>query len=93
MIHSGHYCVKITHYPDPHFSDVGGPGWSFRLRPKFWSERPVDNNWANHFVTLAYPGVAGVDTEHVPVMVYEYVLAPYIWPAEKDEGICLHFRL
>ena len=83
----GHYVQRVEMKPDSRFSDVGGPGWSFRLRPKFWADRPTDNNWTNHFVTMAVPGVAGsVDTEYVPVMIYEYIMAPYIWPAEKDEG-------
>ena len=82
----GRYVQRITVYPSQH-SDVGGPGWSFRLRPRFWADRPSDNNWTHHFVAMATPGIGGaIDIEYVPIMFLEYVMAPYVWPAEKDEG-------
>lgn len=82
----GRYVRRVQVFPSKH-SDVGGPGWSFRLRPRFWADRPSDNNWTHHFVAMATPSVGGtVDIEYVPIMFFEYVMAPYVWPAEKDEG-------
>ena len=83
----GDYVTTHIQPADVRYSDVGGPGWSFRLQPKFWADRPSDNKWTNHFVVLAAPGVGGsTDTEYVPIMFFEYIMAPYVWPAEKDEG-------
>ena len=36
---------------------------------------------------MATPSIGGtVDIEYVPIMFFEYIMAPYVWPAEKDEG-------
>ena len=39
----GDYVTTHIQPADVRYSDVGGPGWSFRLQPKFWAERPSDN--------------------------------------------------
>ena len=86
LLRLGRYVKRIAVYPSQH-SDVGGPGWSFRLRPRFWADRPSDNNWTHHFVAMSTRGIGGApDIEYVPIMFFEYVMAPYVWPAEKDEG-------